>query len=150
MVTITTLGQPPGPTELADHVWELAMQNAIELDVRERHTHGRAWARSRKVRISRVTTLRRYFIALHELGHLVARRRTVGTRLDREARAWQWALDHALEPPNTHVWQLITESLRSYLTWAENRQDREHGRPILPVEGDEFSALLERAQRRSR
>ena len=39
-----------------------------------------------------------YFIALHEIGHLVGPGRSA-PRLESEANAWLWALDHSVVEP---------------------------------------------------
>lgn len=125
---------------LTGHVEALCRDHRVELDLRA-STAARSWRRPRRIRVQPVKSLVTYYVALHELGHVLARRRSLGGRLEKEATAWMWALEHALEDPNAAVWGAVHRSLDSYLTWASNRQHRKKGRPVLPVEGDLFSRL---------
>lgn len=67
-----------------------------------------------------------YFAALHEVAHIVYRDpmewgRYHENEVEYEARAWLWALDHAMEPPSQLVRDtILTQWLGSYLG---------HGRP---------------------
>ena len=78
-----------------------------------------------------------YFTALHELGHhadpdFLRRGRL---RLDAEAFAWRWAVEHGLHPPGPEVWADIAEALHSY------GNDRRYRRT------PDFERLLEEAER---
>ena len=64
-----------------------------------------------------------YFIALHEIGHLIGRGRSA-PRLESEANAWLWALDHSVVEPTPATRRSIARRLRGYLEWARNRQYR--------------------------
>jgi hypothetical protein len=66
-----------------------------------------------------------YFVALHELGHLAdsigprgLRLRNQRPTLEREACAWQWALDNTCVVPTRGVWLLMYHNLRTYAQWA--------------------------------
>lgn len=69
-----------------------------------------------------------YFIAMHELGHVVLHTRLDGRlrvrprlgRLDAEAEAWMWALNMALIEPDAEVWEHIANVTATYLAWPLN------------------------------
>lgn len=67
-----------------------------------------------------------YFAALHEVAHIIYRdpmewARYQANEVEYEARAWLWALDHAMEPPSQLVRDtILTRWLGSYVG---------HGRP---------------------
>jgi len=81
-----------------------------------------------------------YFVALHEIGHLVGPGRS-GTRLEKEAAAWRFALREACVEPTDACRRRLGRRLRSYVTWAELRQHRRRP-PVLPAAGSEFWRLL--------
>ena len=81
-----------------------------------------------------------YFVALHEIGHLVGKGRS-GTRLEREAAAWRWAIEHAIVVPTDAARRSMGRRLRSYVRWAELRQHRRHP-PVIPPASSSFWALL--------
>lgn len=66
---------------------------------------------------------REYWTALHELGHVADNpRATIWDQMfdtpvirDAEARAWLWALDNALRPPDAAARGLIAFAMSSYL-----------------------------------
>jgi hypothetical protein len=84
-----------------------------------------------------------YFIALHEIGHLVGPGRSA-PRLEAEANAWLWALRHCAVEPTPATRRSIVRRLEGYLLWAENRQYRKVP-PRIPDPGHPFWALLELA-----
>jgi hypothetical protein len=84
-----------------------------------------------------------YFIALHEIGHLVGRGRSA-PRLESEANAWIWALDHSVVEPTPATLRSISRRLSGYLDWARNRQYRRVP-PRIPSREHPFWALLELA-----
>ena len=102
--------------------------------------HRRGRKRTKAIRIPPVRGQVTYFVALHELGHLVGPGRS-GRRLEKEAAAWRWALAASLVEPTDACRRRIGKRLRSYLTWAELRQDRRFP-PVLPPPGSSFWALL--------
>lgn len=81
-----------------------------------------------------------YFVALHEIGHLVGPGRS-GTRLEKEAAAWRFALREARVQPTDACRRRLGRRLRSYVTWAELRQHRRRP-PVLPPSGSDFWRLL--------
>lgn len=81
-------------TRYQQHIDALASSHTVQV-VTRRHTSGRAWRRSRRVRIPEVKSAVTYALALHELGHVIGHQR--GLTIDKEAQAWRWAEQHAIE-----------------------------------------------------
>ncbi len=125
------------------HVDELCARHGI---VRLDGSRGRAEVRrsnGRRTIAIRVPPVRgqvTYFVALHEIGHLVGPGRS-GTRLEKEAAAWRFALHAALVEPSDACRRRIGRRLRSYVTWAEARQHRRRP-PVLPPSESPFWPLL--------
>src|SRR5262249_30650202 len=82
-------------------------------------------------------------IALHEIGHLVGRGRSA-PRLESEANAWLFALEHSVVEPTPATKRSISRRLRGYLEWARNRQHRRVP-PRIPPREHAFWALLDLA-----
>ncbi len=82
-----------------------------------------------------------YFIALHEIGHLIGRGRSA-PRLEAEANAWTWALENAAVEPTKATLRSISRRLGGYLEWAQSRQYRRVP-PRIPPRGHAFWSLLE-------
>jgi hypothetical protein len=125
------------------HVDELCELHGI---VRLSGTRGRAEVHRRNgrrtvaIRIPPVRGQVTYFVALHEIGHLVGSGRS-GTRLDKEAAAWRFALLEARVQPTDACRRRIGKRLRSYVTWAELRQHRRRP-PVVPPPESSFWSLL--------
>jgi hypothetical protein len=126
------------------HVDELCARHGI---VRLNGSRGRAEVHRRNGRRTaaiRVPPIRgqvTYFVALHEIGHLVGPGRS-GTRLEKEAAAWRFAFAEARVEPTQACRRRIGRRLRSYVTWAELRQHRRRP-PVLPTAESPFWSLLE-------
>lgn len=60
-----------------------------------------------------------YFVALHEIGHILVG--LEGTRLEREAACWKWAIQNALVLPSYPTRQRICACLVRYLVRAQER-----------------------------
>lgn len=103
--------------ELAAHIDELCDKHEIEV---YGHTRGgRAYKASRQIHIRPVKTHITYFIALHEIGHVVHPPAGNGLpRLEKEYHAWDWAIANALIDPSDVVMQRIRKYLSSYLAKA--------------------------------
>ena len=125
------------------HVDELCTLHGI---VRLDGSRGRAEVHRRNgrripaIRVPPVRGQVTYFVALHEIGHLVGPGRS-GPRLEKEAAAWRFALQTAIVVPTDACRRRIGRRLRSYVTWAEARQHRRRP-PVLPPTGSPFWALL--------
>jgi hypothetical protein len=131
------------PADLDRHVDELCELHGV---VRLSGTRGRAEVHRRNgrrtiaIRIPPVRGQVTYFVALHEIGHLVGPGRS-GTRLEKEAAAWRFALRQARVEPTDACRRRIGRRLRSYVTWAELRQHRRRP-PVLPPSESSFWSLL--------
>lgn len=82
-----------------DYATHIARICKIEDIAIESHSSGgRAYRRSRRIKIRPVKTAITYAVALHEIGHILGPRQTgKNTRLDKEVGAWEWAEKHAME-----------------------------------------------------
>lgn len=107
--------------------------------IRVRHRDG-SRERRLEIRVPPVRGQVSYFIALHEIGHLVGAGRS-GRRLESEEAAWRFALTTALVSPTDATRRRIGKRLRSYVTWAELRARRRQP-PFIPGTGDPFWQLL--------
>ena len=87
------------------------------------------------------------FIALHEIGHLVGRGRSA-PRLESEANACVWALEHSAVEPTPATRRSIVRRLEGYLAWARNRQYRRVP-PRIPERDHVFWKLLAMEQQRA-
>jgi hypothetical protein len=128
---------------LAAHVQQLAANHHVEVDVRPGSGGSARRARRGKparIRIPEIRGLVSYYVALHELGHLVGRGRS-GARLVREAAAWRWALGTAKVSPDRAVYRAIGKRLSGYYQWAWQRGGRP-GCPTIPPPDHDFFALL--------
>jgi hypothetical protein len=115
--------------ELAAHIARICKIKSIEVANHSRG--GRAYRRSRRIKIRPVKSEITYAIALHEIGHILGKRQN-GTRLDKEVGAWEWALEHALR------WTLpmsrtMQRCLRAYLAKVERSPHMKQAAPDHPV-----------------
>jgi hypothetical protein len=102
--------------------------------------HRRNGRRTVAIRVPPVRGQVTYFVALHEIGHLVGPGRS-GTRLEKEAAAWRYALAASLVEPTDGCRRRIGKRLRSYVVWAQARQHRRRP-PVLPPPDAPFWSLL--------
>lgn len=109
------------------------------LVIRVRHRDGKR-ERRLEIRVPPVRGQVSYFVALHEIGHLVGEGRS-GRRLEREEAAWRFALCEALVVPTDTTRRRLGTRLRSYATWAQLRARRRKP-PYLPPPTDPFWELL--------
>jgi hypothetical protein len=109
-----------------------------------RHRDGRR-ERRLEIRIPPVRGQVSYFVALHEIGHLVGHGRS-GRRLESEGAAWRFALSTALVAPTDATRRRMGKRLRSYVTWAELRSGRRQP-PHIPAADDPFWVLLDWLER---
>ena len=105
-----------------------------------RHRDGRR-ERRLEIRVPPVRGQVSYFVALHEIGHLVGAGRS-GRRLEREEAAWRFAFAEALVHPTYVTRRRIGKRLRSYVTWAELRSNRRRP-PSIPPPQSSFWWLLD-------
>jgi hypothetical protein len=126
------------------HVEDLCREHGIELVGASARGRAIRW-RGGKLEIS-IPPIRgqvSYFIALHEIGHLVGKGRSA-PRLESEANAWLWALQNSAVEPTPATRRSISRRLRGYLEWARNRQHRRVP-PRIPPRGHPFWELIELA-----
>ncbi len=86
-----------------------------DIEVQSHSTGGRAYRRSRRIKIRPVKTAITYAVALHEIGHILGIQR--GSRLDKEVQAWDWARAHALGWTDAMT-ATMAKCLRSHLAKA--------------------------------
>src|SRR2546425_10897650 len=129
-------------TRLKQHVQDLCAGHGIELiegGAGRAVVIGTGARRRRLVRTPPVRGQVSYFVALHEIGHLIGPGRSA-TRLEKEAAAWRWALANSLVAPTETTRRRLGARLRSYVRWAEYRQHRRRP-PALPPSSASFWAL---------
>jgi predicted ArsR family transcriptional regulator len=126
------------------HIDELCSEHCIERETGGRSgrafQRGRGRTRTLHIRIAPVKGQVTYFVALHEIGHLVGKGRSA-TRLEKEAAAWRWAIEHSLVTPTDAARRGMGRRLRSYVQWAELRQHRRRP-PVIPPPSSSFWDLL--------
>jgi hypothetical protein len=123
------------------HIEELCDEYGIELTGSSARGRAIRWRGGRlEVAIPPIRGQVSYFIALHEIGHLVGPGRSA-PRLEAEANAWHWALTHSAVDPTEATRRSIVRRLEGYLAWAQNRQYRRVP-PRIPERDHAFWALL--------
>jgi hypothetical protein len=123
-------------SDIARHIEELCEKHQITILNRSSHG-GRASKRDRTISIKPVKTQRTYITALHEIGHIVGRGRS-GTRLQKEAAAWQYVLDTSIDSLTPGTYGSMLRFLTTYLKASERAARRKTGRYILPKRDDPF------------
>jgi hypothetical protein len=128
--------------ELMDaHVADLCRQHQIELCGSSARGRAIRWRGGRReISVPPIRGQVSYFIALHEIGHLIGRGRSA-PRLESEANAWLWALENSVVEPTPATRRSIGRRLRGYLEWARNRQHRRVP-PRIPPREHPFWRLL--------
>lgn len=126
---------------MQDHIEELCDEYGIEMNGNSRRGRAVRWRGGRReISVLPIRGQVSYFIALHELGHLVGPGRSA-PRLESEANAWLWALSVAAVEPTPATRRSIVRKLGSYLEWARNRQYRRVP-PRIPERDHVFWQLL--------
>ena len=135
------------PQTLDLHIDDLCAEHGIQrvdgrgraVVIRVRHRDG-SRERRLEIRVPPVRGQVSYFVALHEIGHLVGAGRS-GHRLESEEAAWRFALATALVSPTNTTRRRLGKRLRSYVTWAERRARRRQP-PYIPPADAPFWHLL--------
>jgi hypothetical protein len=123
------------------HIEDLCRQHGIELVGSSARGRAIRWRGGRlEISIPPIRGQVSYFIALHEIGHLVGKGRSA-PRLESEANAWRFALEHTVVEPTSATLHSISRRLRGYLEWARNRQHRRVP-PRIPPRDHVFWRLL--------
>jgi hypothetical protein len=123
------------------HIEDLGRQHGIELVGSSARGRAIRWRGGRlEISIPPIRGQVSYFIALHEIGHLVGKGRSA-PRLESEANAWLFALEHTVVEPTPATLHSISRRLRGYLAWARNRQHRRVP-PRIPPRDHVFWRLL--------
>jgi hypothetical protein len=123
------------------HVEDLCRRHGIELIGSSARGRAIRWRGGRlEISIPPIRGQVSYFIALHEVGHLVGKGRSA-PRLESEANAWLFALQHSAVEPTPATLRSISRRLRGYLEWAHNRQHRRVP-PRIPPRDHAFWRLL--------
>jgi hypothetical protein len=131
--------------DLDAHIQQLCDARGIERLIGRRglaYRRGPAGRRRPGIRIPPVRSQITYAVALHEIGHLVGPGRS-GTRLEKEAAAWRWALANSAVELSDHARRSAGRRLRSYVIWAEYRQHRLRPPRIPPASSPFWSLLAE-------
>jgi hypothetical protein len=123
------------------HIEDLCRQYGIELVGSSARGRAIRWRGGRlEISIPPIRGQVSYLIALHEIGHLVGKGRSA-PRLESEANAWLFALEHTVVEPTPATLRSISRRLRGYLEWARNRQHRRVP-PRIPPRDHAFWRLL--------
>jgi hypothetical protein len=103
--------------DLDRHVRQLCAEHGIERIIAPGRGHARV--KKREIQHPQITVFdpMTYFVALHEIGHILVG--LSGTRLEREAACWRYALDVALFEPHFSIRQRICACLVRYLYRAQ-------------------------------
>lgn len=98
----------PSLAELEQHVRDLCTNNRIIwwwVDGEE--DRGEAWRSTRTAALPRILSVIHYLTTLHEIGHICGG--SSRRRLECEAHAWNWALEHSL----IRLWDIPYEDLNA-------------------------------------
>lgn len=107
------------------HIVGLMMEHNVDWQWGGRRGHA-TYARPRKgevafVWLPQIKGQMTYFIALHELGHVLSSRNRQLRMMDAEVDAWKWALANTEEEPTKGTWRGIDRRLKSYVARAIRR-----------------------------
>jgi hypothetical protein len=128
-VSVTAAGPTARKARLAlleRHVRQLAAYGEVDVEIsmtRRARAFRASPSRGRRAKIV-VAPIRgqvSYFVALHELGHLLSPGNRSLRQLEREADAWRFALAHSRVEPTPATARSLSRSLQSYLLRAERR-----------------------------
>jgi hypothetical protein len=133
---------------MEEHVEHLCAEHGIQLAGSSGRGRAIRWRGGRlEISIPPIKGQVSYFIALHEIGHLVGPGRSA-PRLESEANAWMWALRNCAVAPTPATRRSIVRRLEGYLAWAQNRQYRKVP-PRIPEPDHVFWSLLAMDQERA-
>lgn len=127
------------------HVMSLAEEHDIEVYWVPTAEAAVARAKISQIGIPDVTNVDTYYLALHEIGHVVGRGRSKPI-LEREANAWAYAIETAKWPPTEEVREMIKTYLGSYGGYIRVKKDGTialGGHRRRPDDGHPYWSLLE-------
>lgn len=131
-----------GVSDMEAHIVTVCSEHGIELSGSSQRGRAIRWKGGRTaIAIPEIRGQVSYFVALHEIGHLIGPGRSA-PRLESEANAWMWALANSRFEPTAATRRSISKRLNSYLLWARNRQHRKHP-PRFPPPDHVFWDLVE-------
>lgn len=110
-----------------DHIEELCKENGIQIFWTEQMNGewpvALALPQARMVKFHKPTSDFLYLVALHEIGHVMTD--VPGDRLlEREAKAWIWAMNNYDLSIDTHSWRMAFTALSSYIARMIKRELR--------------------------
>jgi hypothetical protein len=117
----------------AKHVAALCAEHNIKRVIAPGRGHAKV--RARTIQHPPIRTEMAYFVALHEIAHIL--RGLEGTRLEREAWCWDWAIQNALVRPHYSTRQRICACLVRYLVRAKENGWR------IPKSGSVYWELVQ-------
>lgn len=103
--------------DLNDHVYQLADQHHVIILYKGR---GMAYRHKRFITIPPIKGQVTYFVALHELGHIIGP--NPSRVLDKERAAWEWALANTIVEPSPATLRSIQRYVCSHLYRAQRRR----------------------------
>lgn len=103
---------------MASHISQLCEKHGISLQLAASN-RGRAWRRTRIIKVPAVRSATTYALALHEIGHVVGKQ--TGYRLNREYQAWEWAIGNAMAWSPAMA-EKMRKSLATYVAWCQRRR----------------------------
>lgn len=108
--------------KMLDHIRDLAIEHRISIEFKT--GSGSAWVFFRHVRCPEPRGYYSYYVALHEIGHIVCDHRGKEEKIEHEIEAWAWAFSHAVVPPTAKTLEKIQRSFLSYyIFYRRNKKD---------------------------
>lgn len=106
-----------GPNEnRRNHVDRLCDELKIQKEILAKgRRHAFANTAERRILIPETTRILSYYMALHEIGHVVLGADRSKPKASQEADAWRWAIENAIEPPSEGVRRRIFRAVWNYM-----------------------------------
>ena len=132
-------------TQREAHVLAICLENEVDWEWRGRRGYAQ-YAHPRKgeaavVTLPPVKGQMTYFVALHELGHVLSPGNRYMRQLEREADAWRWAFANSEEEPTQATLRGVKRRLAGYLARAIRRGF------YVPPQDSDFYRFVEWLQR---
>ena len=126
------------------HIEQLCQEHGIRWVRAPRAVDSKALPTARVVMFATFTDPLSYYAALHEIGHVMLHcglPKEDAQLITREAEAWVWALDNALDDPPPTARRFIALALLSYLDCPELNRHKEQ------LDSPPVRTMLSRLQR---